>query len=125
MDEQAPEKTSDNGDQDITTEYANNVWFGPTVWDLKLVFGELAPALLKKGVIDWHTAITLPWAQAKLMSYYLQLNVEVHELQNGVIKIPSMMLPPGPEIPKTSDPGEKAVFELINEHRKRFLGRMG
>lgn len=125
MDEQIPEKKPENGDQDITTEYANNAWFGPTIWDLKIVFGELAPVLLKKGVIDWHTAITLPWTQAKLVSYYLQLNVEIHELQNGLIKIPTVMTPPEPEMPKTSDPADKAVFELINEHRKRFLERMG
>ena len=67
-----PEGTAD----DITSDYANNVFFVGSIWDLKILFGELTAV---EQQVDWHTAMTLPWAQAKLMSYYLQINIALHE----------------------------------------------
>ena len=77
--------------EEIEADYANNVFFVGTVWDIKLLFGELNAGT--QG-IDWHTSITLPWAQAKLMSYYLQLNIAAHEAEGGKIPIPASMIPP-------------------------------
>ncbi|MGH2376131.1 MAG: hypothetical protein ACRDIC_22030 [bacterium] len=45
-----------NGPEDLTTDYANNTAFEPTVWDLKLIFGEFSD---RAKTIDWHTSITI------------------------------------------------------------------
>ncbi len=106
--------------EDLTTEYANNVFLQPTIWDLKILFGELS-ALDKS--IDWHTSITLPWQQAKLMAYYLELNVAVMELRQGPITIPSVALPQEPPPPPAdqANPTNQAIWELIKERRRKFI----
>ena len=54
---------------DFNSEYANNTLFEPTVWDLKIIFGELFRSRDGKASdVDWHTAITMPWSQVKLFS---------------------------------------------------------
>jgi len=63
MDEQA--KPLSLRTDEMNTEYANNVFFEPTVWDLKLIFGEWSS---RANLVDWHTSVTVPWAQAKLMT---------------------------------------------------------
>ncbi|MBZ5675447.1 MAG: hypothetical protein LAP61_14500 [Acidobacteriia bacterium] len=124
MDESAKSQPLQQNDEDLTVEYANNTFFSPTVWDLKIIFGELAG--FKRGV-EWHTAITMTWAHAMLVSYYLQLNIEAFEAANGKINFPAAMIPPPPP-PLTpedqKDPAQKAKFELITEHHRRFLERL-
>ena len=71
-----PIQSEDAEQDELTADYANNVNFAANVWDLKLLFGELSGT---KPAIDWHTSITLPWAQAKLMAYYLDINIASHE----------------------------------------------
>src|SRR6266851_907863 len=77
--------------EEMTTDYANNVMFEPSIWDLKLIFGEFSQ---RTGSVDWHTSITLPWAQVKLMIYYLQANVAAYEINEGKIRVPNPALPP-------------------------------
>jgi hypothetical protein len=79
-----------NQPDEISSDYANNVALEQTVWDLKLIFGEYSQRL--EGV-EWHTSITMPWAQAKLLSHYLQANVAVWELNHGPKAIPEAMIP--------------------------------
>src|SRR5580698_4093433 len=76
--------------------YANNVQFESTEWDLKMIFGELDMGRKDGAGVEQHTAITVPWAQAKLLIYYLQLNVGIYEKIFGKIKIPDSVLPPEP-----------------------------
>jgi len=105
----------------IESDYANSVYFVPTVWDLKVVFGELMAS--GKGV-DWHTSITMPWAQAKLMAYFLNINIAAHESTNGIIRVPEVVLPPvPPEITEADkdNPSVHALVKLINENRDKFL----
>jgi hypothetical protein len=108
-------------EEELTSEYANNVFFAPNVWDLNILFGELSAV---RQAIDWHTSMTLPWAQAKLMAYYLAINIAAHELREGPIKIPASMLPQAPPPPPQSakdDPNAQALFEMIKEHRQKFI----
>ena len=85
-------KSSPEGNaEEITSDYANNVYFVASIWDLKILFGELGTS---NREVDWHTSITLPWAQVKIMSYYLQVNIALHESNNGRIKVPPTMIPP-------------------------------
>ena len=124
MKDQPSNQSPQPNEEELTSEYANNVYFLGNIWDLKLLFGELTATSQK---IDWHTSITLPWAQAKLMEYYLKLNIAAYEASNGRIKVPESMLPPAPppiaEEDKNS-PGAKKMVDFIIEERRKFLESM-
>src|ERR1700733_9457104 len=90
-----------DADIELDSDYANNVFFEPSIWDLKLIFGEFSG---RADAVDWHTSITLPWAQAKLLHYYLGLNISIHELANrSAIEIPAQMLPTLPPLPAAGE----------------------
>ncbi len=120
MDEaQAGGQSAENNE--VNADYANNTMFEPTVWDLKLIFGEYSA---RSQSIEVHTSITIPWAQAKLMLYYLQANVAAHEVVHGKIKIPDAVVPPEwpPLTPEQAlDPKAQKTFETLQEVRKQFL----
>jgi hypothetical protein len=89
-------------DENFESLYANNVNIDATVWDLKLVFGQFnsATRATAQPGIEQHTAITIPWLQAKLLAYYLQLHVAIHEVENGKIAVPDALIPPPPTPPQ-------------------------
>lgn len=99
--------------------YANNVRFEPTVWDLRILFGQLfSQTVAAKPGISWHTDVTLPWVQAKLTHFYLGLNIALYEADNGKIKIPAAVLPPleapHPEL-DPDNPQAVATFQLLQK----------
>jgi hypothetical protein len=73
-------------------KYANNIRFESSVWDIRILFGLLNQSLTP-ATVDQHTAMNVPWAQAKLMAYFLQVNVIFHEIANGTINIPDAIMP--------------------------------
>ena len=81
--------------EDFETLYANNVQAEISVWDYKIIFGILDQSVQPNRVMQ-HTSIILPWAQAKLCQYYLQIAIAPHEVQNGKIEIPPSVRPPDP-----------------------------
>jgi hypothetical protein len=84
---------ADQGDGDgLDVAYANNFNFEASVWDLKIIFGQLDQQA-GAAVVDWHTAITIPWLQVKLAAYFLRLQALWHEMQNGPINIPASVMP--------------------------------
>lgn len=106
--------------EDLSVEYANNVFFEATIWDLKLIFGEWSS---RSNHVDWHTSITIPWIQAKLIQYYLAINVEAHERMQGKITLPSAAIPPEPPPPDPSDTtgAAKDFYDMVVRHRQQFL----
>ena len=78
--------------------YANNFEFETSVWDLKIILGQLEQHT-GKSVVDWHTAVTIPWIQVKLVAYFLRLQAAWYELQNGPISIPASIMPAVPPLP--------------------------
>ncbi len=100
--------------EDFTEDYANNVFFESSVWDLKILFGNLDQSSSEVLVIRRHTAISIPWLQARLMSYFLHLNVSIHEHSNGSEPMPKRLLPPPPTPPigeLANDPTALAAYE--------------
>ena len=69
--------------------YANNTAVEASVWDLKVVFGQW----YQSGGVDWHTMVTMPWAQAKLLAFYLRVNLAMYEAQHGKVIVPQAMWP--------------------------------
>src|SRR5712671_4562050 len=97
LEENAPEskRTAFEPTEDFLRDYANNVMFEPSFWDLKMIFGQLDQQEMPATVVQ-HTEMTVPWATAKLMSYFLQVFLAIHESDNGKIKLPPNVLPPLP-----------------------------
>jgi hypothetical protein len=108
--------------EEIIPVYANNTRFELSVWDLRIFFGQLMPGAL--GEVDWHTDVTIPWAQAKLMHHYLGINLGLYELENGKIRIPPGVLPPVMESPPsgidTSNPQALQTFEFVQKAIQAF-----
>lgn len=72
--------------------YANNVFFETNVWDLNLIFGLLdqdqnMPPFKRLG------AVHVPWQQAKIVAYYLMINIAWHERTYGPINVPESVRP--------------------------------
>ncbi len=106
---------------DLEEDYANNTYIETSVWDLKIIFGQINQFGKPTIEVDWHTAITMPWAQAKLLNYFLGLHIASYELQNGKIKIPPAVTPPEAIEPQGDDLLPKALHELIKKRRDELL----
>src|SRR5437867_6285025 len=108
--------------EEIIPVYANNTRFELSAWDLRILFGQLMPG--GRGEVDWHTDVTIPWAQAKLMHLYLGINLGLYELENGKIKIPPGVLPPVMQTPPsgidTSNPQALESFEFVQKAIQAF-----
>jgi hypothetical protein len=112
---------------EVYEAYANNVYYEPSSWDLKLIFGQLDQMGGKVKVVQ-HSAITLPWAQVVLMVFWLRGQIEAHELVNGKIHIPPPIiptsLPPISEELKKSDPNAEATYAIFNRLRDEFVSNL-
>lgn len=77
---------------DFIERYANYSHLTGSIWDLRLLFGQTDPSL-EENVIPVHTSLTLPWAQVKVLSYFLQVHLAGYEADNGRVKIPAGIIP--------------------------------
>ena len=102
--------------------YANNFHFEPSVWDLKILFGQLEQHT-GTSAIDWHTAITIPWLQAKFVAYYLRVQAAWHEQQTGPLKAPAFVMPPEPK-PPTGELANDPVANALYEAQKKIYNEM-
>jgi hypothetical protein len=105
--------------------YANNLQYIPSEWDLKVVFGEIEPQRDGSIIVQQHTAIVQSWLQAKLMHYFLTLQLAVYELAHGTIPVPPSVMPPEPTPPEgdlKDDPAAQRVYEYIKKTREAFFG---
>ena len=101
---------------DFASMYANNVRFEASVWDLKILFGELDQTEgAGKTFVELHTAITVSWPTAKIMAYFLAANCASHQAQTGPIHVPSYAVPPRP------DPSN-AVWAGMDKNLVNYLG---
>jgi hypothetical protein len=101
-------------DEDFTSLYANNVQFEISVWDLKMIFGQLDQSA--GMVVEQHTAMTLPWPQAKLAAYFMVVNMIIHQSQ---MEAPIQLH--ASAIPKRPDPSDPGVDEA-NQKLVEYLG---
>ncbi len=105
------------------TEYANNVMLEYSAWDLKLIFGQTDQSIGQNSVIQ-HTGISVPWPQVKVLLYYLQIHLSVHEIEFGRILVPKGVIaevPPPTEQAAKDFPATVQIFEKLSELRGEFL----
>jgi hypothetical protein len=77
--------------EDFIERYANYTYLQSTMWDIKCQFGQAETDGGSTVPID--TAVTLPWAQAKVLAYFLRIHIQGFETSNGRIKIPRGIIP--------------------------------
>jgi hypothetical protein len=107
---------------DLPSIYANNIHFELSIWDLKLIFGELQQHEGKE-VINQRLAVTIPWLQAKILSLFLQLHVAFYEAWQGKIHVPPQFrpqLPPSDQESET-DPAARAIAEAVRKKIEQLL----
>jgi hypothetical protein len=108
-----------------TALYANNTLFEVSAWDLKLYFGQL-DLRPHKNDVDWHTAMTLPWTQARVLEYYLRANTVFYEKKFGPILMPPQTLPPIPIKPTEdqikNDPQAVELWEAYKKIHEEMFG---
>lgn len=111
--------------EDFSSLYANSVRLESSVWDLKLIFGELDQSAGKEVVMQ-HTAISLPWVQVKLMIHLLQVNLAGHELENGKVHVPLRVVQPELQLPPELENNDqaKALRDLANKMRAEFISNL-
>ena len=109
--------------EDFASVYANNFHFEISAWDLKIVLGQLNQASGKAG-IDWHTAVTMPWGSAKLLSYLLGLNIAIYESNFGTVKMHQSHIPDPPVAPVGDADTEqnRAFYEIVSKMYKQLIG---
>jgi hypothetical protein len=99
-------------------QYVDNSQLLSSNWSLEIVFGHLDQ---KQGpdVVVQTQSITMPWAAAKALSYFLQLHVMGHESDFGRIIIPAGIIPEFP----THKPKELSILkdEAFQAARKYYL----
>ena len=109
--------------EDYFEVYANQAIYEASAWDLKIIFGTLdqstGTARMKKTF-----AVNIPWAQIKLATFYLRLQVASEELQDGKIQIRPGLIPI--EAPQLTDeqaaqPMAKELHEAYKRLREEFL----
>jgi hypothetical protein len=98
--------------EDFENLFANNVRFESTLWDLKLVFGQVD---LEAKQIAQHTAVNIPWPQVKIVAYFTLLNLVVQQALNGNVFIPGNVVPVRPS---SSNP----AFERLDKRVTEYLG---
>jgi hypothetical protein len=109
--------------EDFALSYANNVRYEASVWDLKMIFGQLDQRAPEAVVVEQHTAVTVTWQMAKLMAYFCTVNVVLNQIQTGAhIVVPPTVIPPKPDPSlegwKSADP--KLVRYLAWIHDQYF-----
>jgi hypothetical protein len=72
--------------------YANNIHYGFTAGDMRLVFGELIDMQKGKATVEQRAQITFSWLTAKVISTMLKALIEEHEKLFGPINVPPAML---------------------------------
>jgi hypothetical protein len=104
-------------------EYANNVFMESTAWDLKFNFGQVDQSLGSNVVVQ-HTGITMPWPQVKVLLYFMQANIAIHELNNGHIEVPKNIIPslpvPDKEMAKQF-PESLDIYAALSKVRDNFI----
>jgi hypothetical protein len=118
------DQVANKPDFDFESVYANNSLLEPSVWDLKIMFGQLEQHT-GNAKVDWHTAVTMPWMQAKVFCYYLRVNLAIHEMVSGPLRTHPNVVPPAPEPPTAeqceSDPKTQRLHEIISRiHTEMF-----
>lgn len=110
--------------EDYASSYANSVYLEPSTWDLKMIFGQLDQSV-DPNVVEQHSAITIPWAQAKILSHFLRVQLAAFEVVHGKIALHREILPPEPAAPTKEvleqEPKGREIFDMLKRLHKELI----
>jgi len=72
----------------LFTTYANNIQVGFTLFDIRMVFGEVVETQPDKIVVEQRAQVTVSYLQAKLLVMILAKAIADQEARFGEIRIP-------------------------------------
>jgi hypothetical protein len=78
--------------EDFRSVYSNSVYYDPSVYELRASFGEMQRTP-QGAFVEYHTAVSMSWLEAKLTAIYLIVNMANYEREHGTVKIPSVVRP--------------------------------
>jgi len=86
----------------IPSVYSNNIQLQQTVYDLRIVFGEVGSVTPEVAEVHQRVSVTMSWLEAKILSEFLSSYVRSFEEQNGPIQTSFVGVknPPAPNLPK-------------------------
>jgi hypothetical protein len=74
----------------LPSVYANNIAMGNTVFDVRMIFGEVADSNATKITINQRVQVTMSWPQAKIFWEFLGRHIRAFEEKNGPIILPAL-----------------------------------
>ena len=80
--------------KDSVSVYANHIFYAPsTMWDMRIVFGEVRGIENNKLVVENRASVTLPLAVAKLLAAGIEANLQQYQKATGkTIDLPEGVL---------------------------------
>jgi hypothetical protein len=126
MDSTAPTRRNPSlqPSEDFSSAYANSVFLEPSTWDLKMIFGQLDQSV-DPNVVEQHTAITIPWTQAKILSHFLRVQIAAFEVVHGKIALHRGILPPEPSAPTkeilAEEPKAQEIFDKLKKMHDELI----
>src|SRR5262245_7106151 len=105
--------------------YANNVRLETSVWDLRLILGALDQSDMNDVQVRVSGTVNIPWRQAKLLAYFMVMNMLYHEASNGHITLPAGLITQDfPVIDELKDdPKAIDLVARINRLREELFDR--
>jgi hypothetical protein len=73
----------------LFTTYANDVRLTYTIFDVRMVFGEIVDVMSDKIVVEQRAQVTVSYLQAKLLLNTLNQAIAQHETTFGELKLPA------------------------------------
>jgi hypothetical protein len=107
--------------EDFVSYYANNATVEASIWDLRILFGQLDQAASR---VFQEFSVTVPWNLAKLLHFHLQVQIAAYEIQHGKIQVAAEIMPPSfPPPPEElrQHPAFSKIFEEINRIQQEFV----
>jgi hypothetical protein len=87
----------------VPSIYANNAAISPNVFDIRIYFGDLLQASPTDIKILTKVEVIMSWVEAKILSSFLQKQIEAFEKTNGPIQYPKQPAEPERHNPFGSD----------------------
>jgi hypothetical protein len=109
---------------DFITLYANNVVTDSTAWDMRLMFSQF-DEVDGVGISRQKAAVSIPFALAKLLTYWMRAQIIAHEIETGRKINIRPNLRPGPPPDEESDPELAQYFKALRELYDEFIASLG
>jgi hypothetical protein len=78
--------------EQVPTVYANNITFGITGFDIRIMFGEVMSVAEGVANVQPRVQVNMSWLEAKVLYKFLDANIRMYEERNGSLRAPNIEL---------------------------------